>query len=86
MFSKNYLMDIQLNLEGLANLENVRVDSIQLQKMVFLFNALQEGWTVKKRNDSFVFTKSHEGRKQILEESFLKKFMNSNLDISKIIS
>jgi len=86
MFSKKYLMDLQLNLESLTNLENVRVDTIQFQKMVFLFNALQDGWSVKKRNDSFVFTKSNDGRKQILEESFLKKFMNSNLDISKIIS
>ena len=54
--------------------------------MFFLFNAIEDGWSVKKRGDSFVFTKSHDGKKEVLEESYLKKFMRSNLDLNKIIS
>ena len=62
------------------------IDAIKFQKMLFLFNSIEQGWTVKKRGDSFVFIKSHEGKKEVLEDAYLKKFMKSNLDLSKIIS
>jgi hypothetical protein len=79
-------MDIKINLESLTDLENIKIDTIQFQKMIFLFNAIENGWSVKKRGGSFVFTKSHEGKKEVLEESYLKKFMRSNIDLNKIIS
>ena len=65
-------MDIKINLESLTDLENVKIDAIKFQKMLFLFNAIEQGWSVKKRSDSFVFTKSHEGKKEVLEDSYLK--------------
>jgi len=81
-------MDIQINLETLKNLENgnVKIDFIEFQKMILLFNSIEQGWSVKKRNTSYVFTKSHEGKKEILDETYLKKFMTSNLDVNKIIT
>jgi len=51
-----------------------------------LYNAIEQGWVVKKRNESYVFSKSHEGKKEVLEESYLYKFMKSNLDLSKVIT
>ena len=86
MFSKIYLMDIKINLESLKDLENLKIDSIKFQKMMLLYNSIEHGWSVKKRNDSYVFTKNHEGKKEVLEESYLKKFMKNNLDLNKIIS
>ena len=86
MFSKNYIMDIKINLESLKDLENLKIDSIKFQKMMLLYNSIEHGWSVKKRNDSYVFTKNHEGKKEVLEESYLKKFMKNNLDLNKIIS
>lgn len=79
-------MDIKINLDSLKDLENVKIDAIQFQKMMLLYNAIEHGWSVKKRNDSYVFTKNHEGKKEVLEDSYLTKFMKTNLDISKIIS
>ena len=81
-------MDIKLNLDSLKDLENenVKVDVIKFQKMLFLFNSIEQGWSVKKRNDSYVFTKNHEGKKEVLEDSYLKKFMKTNLDLNKIFS
>lgn len=79
-------MDINLDiLKDLEN-ENVKIDIIKFQKMIFLFNSIEHGWSVKKRNDSYVFTKPHENKKEVLEESYLLKFMKTNLDINKIIS
>ena len=81
-------MDININFDSLKDLENdnVKVDVIKFQKMLLLFNSIEQGWSVKKRKDSYVFTKSHEGKKEVFEESYLLKFMKTNLDLNKVIS
>jgi hypothetical protein len=88
MFSRNYLMDIKINLDTLKDLENenVKVDVIKFQKMLLLFNSIEQGWSVKKRNDAYVFTKNHEGKKEVLEDAYLLKFMKTNLDLNKLIA
>jgi hypothetical protein len=80
-------MDLKINLESLKDLENsnLKVDAIKFQKMLLLFNSIEQGWTVKKRNDTYVFTKNHENKKEIIDNSYLLKFMKSNLDLNKII-
>ena len=45
------------------------------KKMRFIMNALNDGWTVKKREDQFVFTKKHENRREVFEESYLENFI-----------
>jgi hypothetical protein len=79
-------MDIKINLDSLKDLENenIKVDVIKFQKMMFLFNSIEQGWSVKKRDGSYVFTKPHENKKEVLEDSYLLKFMKTNLDINKV--
>lgn len=81
-------MDIKINIDSLIDLENknFKLDGITFQKMVLLFNALEDGWTIKKRSDSYVFFKNHEGKREILDDSYLSSFMKTNFDINKIIS
>ena len=81
-------MDLKINLESLRDLENenIKIDVIKFQKMILLFNSIEQGWSVKKRNESYVFTKNHEGKKEVLEDSYLKKFMKTNLDLAKMFS
>jgi hypothetical protein len=80
-------MEVKVNLDFLKDLEsNMKVDAIKFQKMLLLYNSIEQGWCIKKRNDSYVFTKNHEGKKEVLEDSYLLKFMKTNLDLNKIIS
>ena len=81
-------MDIKINLDSLKDLENdkVKIDAIKFQKMLLLFNTIEQGWSVKKRGDSYVFIKSHEGKKEVLEDAYLLKFMKTNLDLNKVIN
>ena len=65
--------------------DNIEVDRIKFQKMLLIFNALNEGWTIKKRNDSYIFVKSHEGKKEVLLDSYLNKFIKTNLDLSTLL-
>jgi hypothetical protein len=80
-------MDIKINLDSLKDLENnVKIDSVKFQKMLLLYNSIEQGWSVKKTNDSYVFLKKHENKKEVLEDSYLLKFMKTNLDLNKIIN
>jgi len=80
-------MDIKINLDALKDLEttNLKVDAIKFQKMIILYNAIEQGWNVKKRKSSYVFTKNHENKKEVLDDDYLLKFMNTNLDLNKVI-
>jgi hypothetical protein len=76
-------IEIKIDTEKDATLE---IDKLKFQKMVFLFNALDNGWSIKKRKDSYIFTKNHEGKKEIFDESYLAIFMKDNIDINKLLS
>jgi hypothetical protein len=64
--------------------EREKMDVIKLHKMAFIYNALENGWKVKKNNDIYVFSKNHEGKKEVFLDSYLKKFVTSNLNINDL--
>jgi len=81
-------MDLNFNIGSYlenGNEANIKLDSIKFQKMLLLYNAVEEGWSIKKNKGSYVFSKNHEGKKEILEENYLMKFMKSNFDLSKVM-
>ena len=73
-------MDIEIKIE------DIEIDKIKFKKMVFLFNALENGWSIKKKKDSYIFTKNHEGKKEIFDESYLSIFMKDNANINNILT
>jgi len=50
-----------------------------MQKCVFIMNALENGWKVKKRKGSYIFTKRHEKCKKILKDGYLELFLEENM-------
>lgn len=76
-------MDFKIKLDDYLENNNLKIDTIQFQKMTLLFNAIEDGWSIKKRNDSYVFTKNHEGKKEILHDDYLISFMKNNLNVKK---
>jgi len=57
----------------------VIIDRLKYQKMMFIMNALDFGWTIKKSDESYIFTKKHEGKKEIFHENYLETFIKTNL-------
>ena len=51
-------------------------DTKTLHKMRFIINALEKGWTVKKRDDTYIFKKKHEGKREIFKDSYLDRFIS----------
>ena len=62
-------MDIQL-----PNSDNFNIDPIALHKMAFLYNALENGWSIKKHKNLYIFNKNHEGKKEVYLDDYLKRF------------
>ena len=60
--------------------KSIQMDNKKFQKMVFISNAIEEGWTVKKNHesDSYIFTKKHENRREIFQSDYLEKFIQQN--------
>jgi hypothetical protein len=79
-------MDIDIKITNNNNEQlDLNVDKIKFQKMVFLYNALENGWSIKKRKESYIFTKNHEGKKEVFDEQYLSIFMKENVNINNIL-
>ena len=78
-------MDIDIKITNNEKQLELEIDKIKFQKMIFLYNALDNGWSIKKRNDSYIFTKNHEGKKEIFDETYLSIFMKENININNIL-
>jgi len=72
-----YMSDIQKKIT-IEQLNELQLDKSKFQKMVFIMNALEKGWSVKKQNDKYIFTKKHENKREIFEENYLERFVLSN--------
>jgi hypothetical protein len=54
----------------------------QVQIMAFLLNALEKGWSIKKKDNEYIFSKKHEGKREVFQENYLETFIQTNLDMS----
>jgi|TARA_A200000159_G_scaffold117193_1_gene110843 hypothetical protein len=62
------------------------INHIKLQKMAFIYNALEDGWTINKKNDCYIFKKNHEGKKEVYLDDYLRRFMKDNFNLEKLFS
>jgi len=81
--SVDKVTEINIKIE---NIGDITIDNTKFQKMLFVYNAINDGWTVKKRNDSYIFSKNHEGKKEVFSDSYLLTFMKTNLDMNNLLS
>jgi hypothetical protein len=58
--------------------EHIQMNKKQYQKFIFINNALEDGWSIKKINEKYIFTKKHENRREIFQEDYLENFIISN--------
>lgn len=56
-----------------------KISNIEQHKMIFIFNALENGWTIKKKNEKYIFKRKHNNKKEVFSEDFLKDFITKNL-------
>ena len=62
------------------------MDAKTFQKMIFIYNSVEDGWDVKKNGDQYVFLKPHEGKKDVYTDEYLDKFIERNFDFSLVMA
>ena len=63
-------------------INSVDVSNKDLSKILFIFNAIEDGWDVKKKNNSYIFSKHKSKEKQVFTEDFLNKFIYKYFNLS----
>jgi len=48
--------------------------------MLFLVNTLENGWSIKKSEDSYIFSKRHENKKEVYSDDYLVSFLRTNFN------
>ena len=76
------MSDIKID-ESIFN-NNITIDKLTFRKMNFIYNALEKGWKVEKKNHLYIFKKNHEGKKEVYLDDYLTRFMQDNFDMSAI--
>jgi hypothetical protein len=66
-------------------MEKIPIDCIVAQKMAFIYNALQDGWEVKKKGSNYVFKKKHGDRQEVFLDKYLEDFVRRNIDLRSIV-
>ena len=53
--------------------------------LYFLYNVLNNGWTIKKSQlDEYIFIKNHEGKKEIFSNQYIHTFLKDNFNLNLI--
>ena len=63
--------------------QGIIIDVITFQKMNFIMNAIETGWSVKKNDDNYIFTKKHEGKREVFMSDYLEKFIDKNMKLDE---
>ena len=63
--------------------QGMSIDVITFQKMNFIMNAIETGWSVKKNDDNYIFTKKHEGKRDVFMSDYLEKFIDKNMKLDE---
>ena len=61
------------------------LDSNIISKMVFLYNAVNDGWKIEKRDGLYIFRKKHENKEEIYSDEYLENFVSNNLRFSNLL-
>ena len=81
------LKDGILALKELMNKETMNKETMDMNKelrqeiyiMIFLMNALESGWSIRKKDNNFVFRKRHNHKKEVYSDNYLVNFLKNNL-------
>ena len=64
--------------------DKLDIDNFILQKMSFIYNAIEDGWDIKKQDNKYIFLKNHEQKKEVYLDSYLQTFLEDNINIKNL--
>jgi len=76
-------MKLQILMEIENKTQKLDIDNLEIQKMLFIYNALEDGWKIGKEKNTFVFNKPHEEKKEYFTDDYLKEFIKKQFRFLK---
>lgn len=77
-------MSLQHNMELCIEENDLKISKKSFQKMIFLMNALENGWKIYKKEGLYVFSKKHNNKKEIFDDNYLSSFIEENINFENI--
>jgi hypothetical protein len=60
------------------NIPNSIHPSNEPNKLLFIYNALEKGWSVRKKGKFYIFSRKHNNDCKYLKSSYIQDFIKSN--------
>ena len=61
------------------NIDIKKYNPKEFSKLLFIYNAIEDGWKVKKQNNLYLFSKPKSKEKCIYNKDYLENFLNKYL-------
>jgi hypothetical protein len=85
--TKKDIIPLEKGIKALKHIiENQKIDinteiKNKIYVMHFVMNTLENGWTIRKKNDNFVFRKKHKNNDEVYSDDYLINFLKTNVNI-----
>lgn len=67
-------------------MENIKSENIkdkEYYKMKFIFNAIEQGWSVRKKDNLYIFKTKHNNKEEVFNEYYLEEFVMKNMNLNE---
>ena len=67
-------------------MENIKSENIkdkEYYKMKFIFNAIEQGWSVRKKDNLYIFKTKHNNKEEVFNEDYLEEFVMKNMNLNE---
>ena len=84
--TKKDIIPLEDGIKALKHIiENQKIDiNVEIRNKIyvmhFVMNTLENGWTIRKKNDNFVFRKKHKNRDEVYSDDYLINFLKININ------
>ena len=63
-------------------MEQLKLNKKDFEKMNFIMNAVEDGWSVRKINDNYIFKRKHDGKQEVFRREYLDDFIYKNTNLN----
>jgi len=60
------------------NITNIIPPNNDMNKLSFIYNALEKGWCVRKKGNYYIFYRKHNNEMKYFKPSYIYEFIQSN--------
>ena len=67
----------------MENIKSENKKDKEYYKMKFIFNAIEQGWSVRKKDNLYIFKTKHNNKEEVFNEDYLEEFVMKNMNLNE---